>query len=111
MQQYLKEILTAHRYQISGSFDNGKDAIEHVKKSEKKPDIILSDIQINGDINGIETVRKIRKIYDDIKVMYITGLGHEDLVKMIGDRTDFNYIEKPLNTNKLFNSIASILEV
>ena len=47
-------------YYVLGIAVNGKDAIK--KTGEKNPDLVLMDILLNGEIDGIETAQQIRKL-------------------------------------------------
>ncbi|MGZ3901681.1 MAG: response regulator, partial [Bacteroidia bacterium] len=57
-------------HKVIDSVRNGYDAIESVKKHE--PDIILMDVKIDGEIDGIETMSEIRK-FSNAGVIYFTG--------------------------------------
>ena len=45
-------------YEVIDVVDNGKDAID--RALETKPDLILMDIVLKGDMDGIEVVRRIK---------------------------------------------------
>ena len=49
---------------------NGLDAIEAAKNLN--PDVILMDVRIAGEIDGIEAMEEIRK-FSDVDVIYISG--------------------------------------
>lgn len=49
-------------YSVSGIVGCGEDAIEKVKANT--PDLILMDIVLKGEIDGIETAQKIRTHFD-----------------------------------------------
>lgn len=60
-------------YEVSVS-ENGVDALEKVKKDE--PDIVLLDIMM-PKMDGIQTLREIKKINEKIKVIMITAYERE----------------------------------
>lgn len=55
---------------VVASARNGLDAIEAAKKHN--PDVILMDIRIDGDLDGIDAMEEIRK-FSDAAVIYVTG--------------------------------------
>ena len=58
----IKQRLEQLGYEVLSTVGNGRDALRLIK--EEMPDIVLMDIQIRGDIDGIETASLIRKEYD-----------------------------------------------
>ncbi|MES2733537.1 MAG: response regulator [Bacteroidota bacterium] len=57
-------------YNVVGCVESGVDAIEAVKTLE--PDMILMDILLLGDLDGVQTMDEIRK-FSDVPVIYVTG--------------------------------------
>jgi len=57
-------------YEVTGIAVRGEEAMLHIK--ENKPDIILMDIQLKGNLDGIETVQLIQKEYE-IPIIYLTA--------------------------------------
>ena len=85
-------------YTVCGRATNGSDAIELV--ANKKPDVVLMDINIKGEIDGIETARMIKKEFN-IPVIYVTS--HSDgatLVRAKETKPD-GFILKPFEDNDL----------
>jgi len=77
-------------FKVVGIADNSKVAVE--KASLDKPEIILMDINIKGDVSGIETAQII---YDNYKptIVFLTGFDEEVLV-FTG--INYKYIRKPI---------------
>ena len=97
--------LESFGYDVVGIVTNGDGAIQ--KAVEVKLDLILMDINLKGDLDGIETVRKIN---DDrnIPVVYLTGshrnLNLEELTASAG------FLTKPVNKIELKNTIDHVLK-
>src|SRR6478735_1532119 len=66
--------LTSLGYEVTGILPRGEDAILHVK--ENKPDIILLDINLKGELDGIETACRVRE-FADIPIIYLTANSDE----------------------------------
>ena len=85
-------------YQVCGRAVSGAEAMELVVKH--KPDLVLMDINIKGDIDGIETAKMIKKGFN-IPVIYVTS--HSDgptLVRAKETKPD-GFIVKPFDDNDL----------
>jgi len=63
-------LLNALGHKVVGKSNNGLDAIELIKKLD--PNIILMDIKLKGEMDGIDTMKEIEK-FANIPVIYITG--------------------------------------
>ncbi|MDP8202579.1 MAG: response regulator [Candidatus Tenebribacter burtonii] len=102
----IKYILNHYNYEIVGIFKNGKDAIDSVSK--KKPDIILMDIMLEGDINGIDTGRIILKDHD-IPIIFLTAFADTETVESAKNVTPYGYILKPFEQAELYAAIEIAL--
>ena len=88
-----KKILTPEGYTVLTAL-NGYDGIKINQKS--KPDIILLDLKMPG-INGIETLRRIRKKDPDVIVIIITGYGDAETIRDAAELNVYEYMAKPFN--------------
>ncbi len=61
-------------YTVIATATNGADAIEAVKKYN--PDVILMDLRLEGDMDGIDAMNEIAK-FSDAPVIYLTGNSDE----------------------------------
>lgn len=96
-------------FETEGELVYGKTAIEAAKEAD--PDLILMDISLEGEMDGIEAMLEIRK-FSSVPVIYITGnsdKAHQERAK----QTNFvDYLIKPIEFNELKLSLvkAGILE-
>jgi DNA-binding LytR/AlgR family response regulator len=84
--------LTNLGYEITGIVPRGEEAILHVQ--ENKPDIVLIDIHLRGEIDGIETALGIQK-HADIPVIYLTANSDEATFNRAKVSKPFAFISKP----------------
>lgn len=83
------------QYQVT-MFKSGKQILEYLRHNEK-PDLILMDIDM-PELDGIETVRRIKEeFYDDIDVIFISGIANQDTVAQCRKTGAKDYIVKPFN--------------
>ncbi|MGB5362856.1 MAG: response regulator [Aureibaculum sp.] len=89
-------------YEISGIVSRGEDAILHIK--ENKPDIILLDIQLKGELDGIETAKLILK-EQVIPIIYLTANVDDAHFKRAKETKPHAFISKPFKKLDLQHAI------
>lgn len=94
---FFYEFFTARNYEVFNAM-SGKEAIEIVKK--ERPRIILLDINMCG-MDGIETLKEIRKIDAEAAVIMVTGVKDDDMAKKAIALGANDYITKPLSLEYL----------
>jgi len=57
-------------YEVTGLVSRGEEALEHIKQN--KPDIVLMDIQLKGNLDGIQTAEAIKQSYP-IPIIFLTA--------------------------------------
>lgn len=85
-------------FEIVGSCKNGNEAIHACE--EKRPDIVLMDIHIEGDLDGIQTAERI-KLECEIPVIFVTGDTSSQVVKRAVSSNSYGYLVKPVNEKEL----------
>jgi two-component system, response regulator PdtaR len=98
----LKMTLATLGYEVVGISATGEHAIELAGKL--KPDVILMDIMLAGELDGIATAGEIRAKYD-IPVIYVTAYADENLVARAKLTEPFGYIVKPFNEREVHSNI------
>lgn len=88
-EMFLKEL----GHEIIGFSQSGDDAIKI--SEETKPDIVLMDIHLDGDIDGIETA-KIMQDRFDVPVIFISSDIEEDTVKNAIMQNTYGFLVKPV---------------
>lgn len=89
-------------YNVVANADNGERALELAR--EKKPDLALMDIQIKGDMTGIETAEAIKQEMD-IPVIYLTAFADENTLAKAKITEPHGYILKPFKEIDLHTAI------
>jgi len=99
----LKDILEYEKYSVDLAED-GSTGIEMLKNEEY--DIILCDIKM-PKMDGIEVLEEIQKIAKDTPVIMISGHGSVDTAVEAIKKGAFDFIEKPLDLNRLLITIRN----
>jgi PAS domain S-box-containing protein len=102
----LQHTLTGAGYRVLPPVSTGEEALVVVEKNQ--PDLILMDIQLAGDMDGIRTAEKISRI-SDIPVIYITAYSDEELLTQAQLTEPYGYLVKPVETRELIASIRMVL--
>lgn len=86
---------------------NGEDGLKQV--NEKRPSVVLLDVML-PDINGIEILRKVKKIDENIEVIMFTGVNDLRTAVDALHLGAFDYCLKPFNINELSIVIRKAIE-
>lgn len=100
----IKNILENLGYGISGIARTANEAINIVE--EKKPDLILMDIQLEDKSDGIEAAQQIR-INNDIPLIFLSSFSDKATLQRAKKAEPYGYILKPFNRN----DIQTIIEM
>ena len=93
-------------YVVVGASSTGEKAI--TLAHETKPDVVLMDIMLKGDMNGIETASRI-KAELKIPVIYLTAYADEATLAKAKVTEPYGYIIKPFKEIDLHTSIEMAL--
>ncbi|AUB59133.1 MAG TPA: response regulator [Methanobacterium subterraneum] len=89
-------------YEVLGIFDTGEEAIE--KAGELKPNLVLMDIVLKGDMDGIDAAQKIRELFD-IPIIYLTAYSDEKTLQRAKVTEPFGYVLKPFEDREIQSAI------
>ena len=89
-------------YDAEGELVYGKTAIEVARRIT--PDLILMDISLEGEMDGIDAMKEIRK-FSDVPVIYITGNSDPYHVQRAKDTNYIDYLVKPIEFNDIKDSL------
>ena len=102
----IKRSLLNMGYSVSAVISSGEDAIKSA--GELKPDMILMDIVLRGEMNGIEAAGRIRSDFN-IPVIYLTAYTDEKILEQAKLTEPFGYIIKPFEDKELHSVIEMAL--
>lgn len=104
----LSRILQDHGYQISGIATSGREAIQLA--GENPPDLMLMDVKLQGDLNGIETTIVIQGELDRaIPTVFLTGFNVNEFPYLhVVDQC--TYLNKPYTEEELISCIEAALK-
>jgi CheY-like chemotaxis protein len=93
-------------YHVPAIAATGGEALEVIR--EKTPDLILMDIRLKGNLDGIQVANRVRQDFD-IPVLYLTAYEDRDTLERAGETQAFGYLKKPIASASLEGSIQMAL--
>lgn len=94
--------LTNLGYEVSGIVSRGEEALVQIE--ENLPDIILLDIQLKGELDGIETAHRMQKHFN-IPIIYLTSNVDEANFERAKETRPYAFISKPFKKLDLAHAI------
>jgi len=102
----LREHLIKLGYKVVGIATSNEDTIAKIE--ETKPDLILTDIRLNGNREGIKTGQLIHSNYST-PIIYITGSVGETTIQRAKSTGPFGYIFKPFDEKQIYATVETAL--
>ncbi len=103
------QILSSEGYEIVATASDGKEGVDKYKDLYPNVDVVTMDITMPR-MDGITALEQIMAFDKNAKVVMISALGKEELVKkslLLGAK---NYIVKPLDRKKVLERIGSAVK-
>jgi len=103
----IESALKKSNFDTCAVVSSGEEALDIVKKC--KPDLILMDIYLEGQIDGIKACKKIKDIYN-IPVIFLTAYSDKKTMKEALDCMPDGYLVKPFRRAELYASVKMLLQ-
>jgi len=102
----IKSRLKRMGYDVVGVCATGEEAVVHVGRT--RPELVLMDIMLAGDMDGIEAAGKIREEYG-VPVVYLTAYADKQTLDRAKITNPFGYVIKPFEDRELLTTIEMAL--
>jgi len=105
MRTLIKSILEKNGFEVVGEAENGAKALVQYKRCH--PDIVTMDITM-PEVNGIESLAAILDFDSKAKVVMVSAMGQENMVKeaiLLGAKS---FIVKPFKEDHVIQTIRKI---
>jgi diguanylate cyclase (GGDEF)-like protein/PAS domain S-box-containing protein len=103
---HLKRVLSGFGYGVLQTVDTGAEAIRWAELLH--PDLILMDIQLRGEMDGIETARQIRARLD-LPVVFLTAFAEDSRLTQARTTGPYGYLVKPIQERELRSTLEMAL--
>jgi CheY-like chemotaxis protein len=102
-ENYLKETV----FKTVGEIKSGSVAVDLVKKY--KPEVIIMDIELQGEMDGITAMQEIRK-FSEAPVIFITGNSDKESINRAEATTNSKFLKKPISEKIMKEAVDEILK-
>lgn len=89
-----EKLITKLGFQVVGKAASGESFLDSFEKVN--PDILVVDIQLSGDLNGIQTIQKLRENQIDIPVIFLSGDNNQNIVSKAKELDCIDFLLKPV---------------
>jgi len=101
---YIQNVLHKNGYPDTNLVSSGQACLDELKK--QRVDLILMDISLDGDMDGVETAEIINKSYD-IPIIFLTAYSDNDILQKAKLINPYGYIIKPINAKELYAMVET----
>lgn len=103
----LQQRLTHLGYDVPSIAVSGRECMEQVAATQ--PDLVLMDIHIQGDLDGIEVASRLQREHT-VPVIYLTAYSEDSTLERARETHPYGYLLKPFSERELHASIQMALE-
>jgi two-component system, NtrC family, nitrogen regulation response regulator NtrX len=101
-------LLGAEGYEVRDAHDGATGLTRAI---ETEPDVLLLDLMMPGELDGLATLARVREVLPDVPVVMMSGRAElSDAVKAT-KLGAFNFLEKPLSPEGVLLALSSALEL
>lgn len=104
----LSNLLQRAGFEILKEFPSGEEVIAHLE-TESHPDLILMDIQLEGDLDGVDTAHQINLKYD-IPIIFLTSNTDSETFNRAKMSYPHSFLSKPFRINDVIHAIELAIE-
>jgi len=102
----IEDKLKALGYTVIASVSHGEEAVKIAEK--ERPDIILMDIKLKGEMDGIEAANKITSKIN-VPIIYLTAYADKNTIQRAKHTRPYGYLLKPFEIRELHSTIEMAL--
>ncbi|MCG7391441.1 response regulator [Microvirga sp. ACRRW] len=99
--------LTARGYTVLEAA-SGVEAMEIIEERGAPVDLVVSDV-VMPEMDGPTLLGELRKLYPDLKVIFVSGYAEEAFRKNLPEGEDFNFLPKPFSLRQLVETVKQVI--
>ena len=104
---HLMEVLTSAGYTVTDLISTGEELLAMLEESAR-PDVIIMDIGLAGEIDGIETARRLRDRHQ-IRVIFLTAYSDQNRLEEAAEVNPYEFLIKPVMREDLLRAVGKSL--
>lgn len=94
-----EKLVTKLGYTVVAKISTGEEALQNIKRYN--PDILLTDVQLAGVLDGIQTVQELRENHIDIPVIFLSGDNAPSIIRKAKEVHYIDFLLKPVSSSSL----------
>jgi len=102
----LMEILSENGYHVAGAAMTGEEAVRVAL--ENQPDLILMDITLKGNMDGVEAASRIRR-FSSVPIVFLSAHVDSKLIERVRFVEPAGYVMKPFSQKALLETVKKAL--
>jgi two-component system cell cycle sensor histidine kinase/response regulator CckA len=87
---------------------SGVEALQIIEERGTPVDIVVSDV-VMPEMDGPTLLRELRKLYPDLKVIFVSGYAEDAFKKNLPEGEDFNFLPKPFSLRQLVETVKQVM--
>ncbi|HZH12250.1 MAG TPA: ATP-binding protein [Microvirga sp.] len=99
--------LTARGYTVLEAA-SGIEAMEIIQERGAPVDLVVSDV-VMPEMDGPTLLGELRKLYPDLKVIFVSGYAEEAFRKNLPEGEEFNFLPKPFSLRQLVETVKQVI--
>jgi two-component system cell cycle sensor histidine kinase/response regulator CckA len=99
--------LTARGYTVIEAA-SGVEALQIIEERKAPVDLVVSDV-VMPEMDGPTLLRELRKLYPDLKVIFVSGYAEDAFKKNLPDGEEFNFLAKPFSLKQLSEAVKQAI--
>lgn len=103
----LQQRLSRLGYEVPAIAVSGQECVDQVENT--RPDLVLMDIHIQGELDGIDVAARLRETYS-VPVIYLTAYSEDSTLERARKTRPYGYLLKPFSERELHATIQMAFE-
>ncbi|MTI39599.1 response regulator [Fulvivirga lutimaris] len=103
---HLQKLLEKNGFKVIANLTHGEEVVAHIK--EHSPDIIILDIMLQGQMNGIDAAMEIRK-FSDTPIIFMSALTDFQTIEEVQTISNTIKLNKPFEEEYLIEQVKKLL--
>jgi YesN/AraC family two-component response regulator len=99
------DLLKSAKYDVVGTASSAQEALAIIR--EKKPELVITDV-VMPEMSGIDLAKKIAELDIETSIIMVSSLTHEQVILESITQGAIDFIQKPIHSEQLFDSIEKI---
>ena len=95
-------------HEVVGIADSAEAALKLA--AEERPDLILMDIVLQGDVNGIDLAREICRMHPGIKIIFMSAHSDGQTIRSANGISHLGFLNKPFEAYQIEGLLMRALE-